>query len=426
MNTVAVIGAGASGMMAAITAADAGARVVLIEHKDRIGKKILSTGNGRCNFTNIHQEPVCYHSENPLFPWRIIEKFNARDTISFFLQIGVYSKNRNGYLYPNSDQASAVLDALRMEIDRLGIEVRTGTECREICPGKRGFKIRVQSERGEFIRADRVILCTGSKAAPVTGSDGSGYALAKSLGHRIIPVLPALVQLRCEGSFFKSIAGVRAVGTVSVWSGMECIARDTGEIQLTDYGISGIPVFQVSRYAAQLLYEKREAEAVLDFMPDFTKEQTGAFLSARAKTRPDKPLEMFLIGLFHKKLSDLWVRLSGIARGKHAGDLTEKEIEKLTGLIKEFRVRITGTNSFDQAQVCRGGVDTSEADPDTLESRYIPGVYFAGELLDVDGMCGGYNLQWAWSSGYTAGRCAAGESAESAEPSRRQAANGTE
>ena len=405
MRTVAVIGGGASGMMAAVTAASEGARVILLEHKDRIGKKILSTGNGRCNFTNIHQEPICYHSEDPLFPWEVVERFNAQAVISFFLQLGVYSKNRNGYIYPNSDQASAVLDAFRMELDRLKVEIRTGVECREIRPGKKGFT--VLTDQGP-VRADRVILCAGSKAAPTTGSDGSGYDLAKKLGHRILPVLPALTALKCEEKFFKSIAGVRANGSVSIWSGGECIAKDTGEIQLTDYGISGIPVFQVSRYASKLLYEKKEMDAVLDFMPDFTKEQTNAFLRARAKTRPDKSAEMFLIGLFHKKLCDLWIRLSEIPRQRKAGELTEDEIARLTDLIKEFRVRVRETNPYDKAQVCCGGVDTREVNPETLESVYVPGVYFAGEILDVDGMCGGYNLTFAWASGYVAGKAASG------------------
>lgn len=405
MRTVAVIGGGASGMMAAVTAASEGARVILLEHKDRIGKKILSTGNGRCNFTNIHQEPICYHSEDPLFPWEVVERFNAQAVISFFFQLGVYSKNRNGYIYPNSDQASAVLDAFRMELDRLKVEIRTGVECREIRPGKKGFT--VLTDQGP-VRADRVILCAGSKAAPTTGSDGSGYDLAKKLGHRILPVLPALTALKCEEKFFKSIAGVRANGSVSIWSGGECIAKDTGEIQLTDYGISGIPVFQVSRYASKLLYEKKEMDAVLDFMPDFTKEQTNAFLRARAKTRPDKSAEMFLIGLFHKKLCDLWIRLSEIPRQRKAGELTEDEIARLTSLIKEFRVRVRETNPYDKAQVCCGGVDTREVNPETLESVYVPGVYFAGEILDVDGMCGGYNLTFAWASGYVAGKSASG------------------
>lgn len=405
MRTVAVIGGGASGMMAAVTAASEGARVILLEHKDRIGKKILSTGNGRCNFTNIHQEPICYHSEDSMFPWEVVEKFNAQAVISFFLQLGVYSKNRNGYIYPNSDQASAVLDAFRMELDRLKVEIRTGVECREIRPGKKGFTILTDQEP---VRADRVILCAGSKAAPTTGSDGSGYDLAKKLGHRILPVLPALTALKCEEKFFKSIAGVRANGSVSIWSGGECIAKDTGEIQLTDYGISGIPVFQVSRYASKLLYEKKETDAVLDFMPDFTKAQTDAFLRARAKTRPDKSAEMFLIGLFHKKLCDLWIRLSEIPRQRKAEELNSDEIARLTDLIKEFRVRVRETNPYDKAQVCCGGVDTREVDPETLESVYVPGVYFAGEILDVDGMCGGYNLTFAWASGYVAGKAASG------------------
>lgn len=406
MRTVAVIGGGASGMMAAVTAASGGAHVILLEHKDRIGKKILSTGNGRCNFTNTHQEPICYHSEDPLFPWEVVERFNAQAVISFFLQLGVYSKNRNGYIYPNSDQASAVLDAFRMELDRLKVEIRTGIECREIRPGKKGFTILTDQEP---VRADRVILCAGSKAAPATGSDGSGYDLAKKLGHRILPVLPALTALKCEEKFFKSIAGVRANGSVSIWSDGECIAKDTGEIQLTDYGISGIPVFQVSRYASQLLYEKKETDAMLDFMPDFTKAQTNAFLRARAQTRPDKSAEMFLIGLFHKKLCDLWIRLSKIPRQRKAGELTADEIACLTDLIKVFRVRIRETNSYDKAQVCCGGIDTREVDPETLESVYVPGLYFAGEILDVDGMCGGYNLTFAWASGYAAGRSAAVE-----------------
>ena len=401
MRTVAVIGGGAAGMMAAVTAASEGARVILLEHKDRIGKKILSTGNGRCNFTNTHQEPLCYNSENPLFPWSVIEKFDAQKTVSFFLQLGVYSKNRNGYLYPNSDQASAVLDAFRMELDRLHVDVRTGVHIRGIDPGKKGFVIRADQEK---VRADRVILCTGSKAAPATGSDGSGCDLAKQLGNRLIPVLTALVERRCEGDFFKAVAGVRVNGSISLWTEGECIAKDTGEIQLTDYGISGIPVFQVSRYASKLLYEKKEVTAVLDFMPDFTEKQTGAFLSARAKMRPEKPADMFLIGLFHKKLSELWIKQSCIPRDKTAGDMTAEEIERFVQCIKNFRLRVTAANPYEKAQVCCGGIDTEEVDPGTLESRYVPGLYFAGEILDVDGMCGGYNLQWAWSSGYVAGK----------------------
>lgn len=403
MNKVAVIGGGASGLMAAITAARNGARVCILEHKDRIGKKILSTGNGRCNFTNLHQEPICYHSENVLFPWKTIEKFSAQQTIAFFLELGIYSKNRNGYLYPQSDQASAVLDVLRMEARRLGVEVHTETECREIVPNKNGFLLRTNTKD---YRAQKVILAAGSKAAPSSGSDGSGYTLAKQLGHRLVPVLPSLVQLKCRENFYKSVSGVRVGGSVSIYVDGECQAKDTGEIQLTGYGISGIPVFQVSRCAAIGLYEKKTVTAELNFMPDFTEEQFLAFLQNRIAARPMKTAEEFFVGLFHKKLSELWLKLAHLDRTRPVGEWTKEEIQNLTNLIQYFFTEVTETNSFDQAQVCRGGVNTEEV-TDTLESRFVPGLYFAGEILDVDGLCGGYNLQWAWSSGYVAGKEAA-------------------
>lgn len=387
-------------MMAAITAASNGVRVLLLEKKDRVGKKLLSTGNGRCNMTNIQQEPCFYRSDQPDIPWKILRQFTAQDTIAFFSRLGIYTKNRNGYIYPNSDQASSVLDVLRMELKRLSVDVLTDRECTRIVRGKRGF--RLLTGQGE-LQADRVILCAGSKAAPGTGSDGSGYALAKHLGHRIVPVLPALVQLRCEGDFFSAISGVRANGTVSLFSDGQWLASDTGEIQLTSYGISGIPVFQVSRFASRALYEKKNVDAVLDFMPDFSLEQLASFLKSRAQLRPEKRAGEFLIGLFHKKLSDLWVKQARIPAKKQAGELNDHEIHALTKRIKEFRVKVTAPNSFEQAQVCCGGVDLSQVDPETLESKEIKGLFFAGEVLDVDGCCGGYNLQWAWSSGYVAG-----------------------
>jgi predicted Rossmann fold flavoprotein len=401
MNKIAVIGGGASGLMAAITAAKNGAQVCIFEHKDRVGKKILSTGNGRCNFTNLKQEPACYYSENEQFPLNIIKQFGVQETISFFLNLGIYSKNRNGYLYPYSDQASAVLDVLRIEVEKLGIEVKTEEKCRKISFGKKGF---IVSTNGGEYTAQKVILAAGSKAYPVSGSDGSGYTVSKQLGHTLIPVLPALVQLKCKEKFYKEIAGVRAEGCVSLYADNECLAKDKGEIQLTNYGISGIPVFQVSRFAAMGLYEKKRVVALINFMPDFTEKQFMAFLTNRIALGKSKKAEDFLIGLFHKKLSVLWLKLSGIDREKKIGDCTEDEIRLLACHIQNFRTEITDTNSFEQAQVCRGGIDTREVNPDTLESLLIPGLYFAGEILDVDGICGGYNLQWAWSSGYVAGR----------------------
>lgn len=405
MRHVAVIGGGAAGMMAAITAAREGVKVTILEHKDRIGKKILSTGNGRCNFTNTFQTPACYRSDNRDFAWNIIQKFNVEKTISFFKELGIYPKDRNGYLYPYSDQAAAILEVLQIEIAKLDICVMTEINVLDIQPVKRG--IRVTTDK-KTITVDSVILACGSKAAPVTGSDGSGYQLAKLLGHRIVPVLPALVQLRCAEKFYKSISGVRVQGTVEIYADDISLVSDTGEIQLTNYGISGIPVFQVSRYAAKAIYQKQSVTAVLNFMPDMNKDEFLSFLQERITLCPHKTLDEFFTGIFPKKLCELWIRLSRLPKEMRVSDLSGEQLEKLVLLIQHLRTHITETNAFEQAQICCGGVDTTEINPDTLESNYVPGIYFAGELLDVDGICGGYNLQWAWSSGFVAGREAAG------------------
>lgn len=405
MRHVAVIGGGAAGMMAAITAAREGVKVTILEHKDRIGKKILSTGNGRCNFTNTYQTPACYRSDNRDFAWNIIQKFNVEKTISFFKELGIYPKDRNGYLYPYSDQAAAILEVLQIEIAKLDICVMTEINVLDIQPVKRG--IRVTTDK-KTITVDSVILACGSKAAPVTGSDGSGYQLAKLLGHRIVPVLPALVQLRCAEKFYKSISGVRVQGTVEIYADDISLASDTGEIQLTNYGISGIPVFQVSRYAAKAIYQKQLVTAVLNFMPDMNKDEFLSFLQERITLCPHKTLDEFFTGIFPKKLCELWIRLSRLPKEMRVSDLSGEQLEKLVLLIQHLRTHITETNAFEQAQICCGGVDTTEINPDTLESNYVPGIYFAGELLDVDGICGGYNLQWAWSSGFVAGKEAAG------------------
>ena len=405
MRHVTVIGGGAAGMMAAITSAREGARVTILEHKERIGKKILSTGNGRCNFTNTYQTPACYRSDNRDFAWNIIQKFNVEKTISFFKELGIYPKDRNGYLYPYSDQAAAILEVLQIEVAKLDICVMTEINVLDIQPVKKGIRITTDKKT---ITADSVILACGSKAAPVTGSDGSGYQLAKLFGHRIVPVLPALVQLRCAEKFYKSISGVRVQGTVEIYADDIFLASDTGEIQLTNYGISGIPVFQVSRYAAKALYQKQSVTAVLNFMPDMNKDEFLSFLQERITLCPHKTLDEFFTGIFPKKLCELWIRLSRLPKEMRVSDLSREQLEKLVLLIQHLRTHITETNAFEQAQICCVGVDTTEINPDTLESNYVSGIYFAGELLDVDGICGGYNLQWAWSSGYVAGKEAAG------------------
>jgi len=400
MKTVIIIGAGASGMMAAITAKENGANVILLEHNAKIGKKILSTGNGRCNFTNITQAPTFYCSENAAFAWHIIEKFTAPDTLKFFGKLGVYAKNRNGYMYPHSEQATAILDALRWKIEQLQIQVVTDVTICKIMHSENMFQVQTKEES---YHADHLILACGSKASQIAGSDGSGYALATSLGHSLVPVLPALVPLQCKEDFYKHVAGVRVEGKVSLYVEQELLIAEEGELQLTNYGISGIPVFQISRYAAIAIYEKKEVYATMDFMQHFSEEQLYHYLEQRSVVLAYRLAETFFIGLLPKKLGEVILDRCNIHKQKQIATLSKAELQVLANMLKNFKTVIIGTKAHEQAQVCRGGINTNEVHMETLKSKLVEGLYFAGEILDVDGLCGGYNLQWAWSSGYVAG-----------------------
>lgn len=407
-----IIGGGAAGLMAAITAAENGAGVTILEHMPRVGKKILSTGNGKCNLTNLDMRPDCYRCGTADFPMTAIGRFSVADTVSFFRRLGVVVTDRNGYVYPASGQAQTVLDALREKAESLGI--RIVTECRSETVERDGTGFCVRTSCGAF-QGDFLILAAGSKAAPATGSDGSGYDLAASLGHKIVKPLPALVQLKCRGDFFRSIAGVRTEAEVSLYTAGkhgelgDLLASDRGELQLTDYGISGIPVFQVSRYASEALDRKKRVLAVLDFFPSLKDEELFSLLKEQRMYLSDRKAEGFLNGIFHKKLAALFLKAAGIRGEEMAGRLSDKKLLAAAELIKRTVVEVTAANSFDKAQVCMGGVRVKDVDPCTMESRLVPGLYFAGEILDVDGICGGYNLQWAWSSGYAAGASATGK-----------------
>lgn len=401
---VLIIGGGASGLMAAIMAAREGAAVTILEHMDRVGKKILSTGNGRCNMTNLSLKPEHYRSSQKLFPMKVLDHFSVWDTLNFFDGIGIVTKNRNGYIYPNSDQAASVLDALRFEVDHLHIKTVLSCQIRSAKKMKNG-RFLVESDQGNF-EGDCLILATGSKAAPVSGSDGSGYELARRFGHTIIKPLPALVQLKCKGSFFKQLAGVRCEAVVRLLSDGKTLAADEGEVQLTDYGISGIPTFQVSRYAARALEEGRKVSAVLDFFPSRGLEDTKAMLKQRKKLLGYRPSGEFLNGILNKKLAAVLLKQANISPELSCASLKESQLDALTVQMKKFEVPVIATNGFEQAQICCGGVDTRELRPDSMESKLVKHLFLVGELTDVDGICGGYNLQWAWSTGAVAGRTA--------------------
>ena len=415
---VIVAGGGASGLVAAVTAAENGARVTVLEHKDRVGKKILMTGNGKCNLTNMSDVHGKYYSSDTASLEQIYDtlvRFDARETRKFFQRLGLYTKEkRDGGVYPVSEQASIVLDVLRSACNRLGVTIRTDCALTAVLPKKNGGIARVMQEgrNAQEIAYDRLILATGGKAAPVSGSDGSGYALAKNLGHRIIEPLPALVQLRCEGGFFKALSGVRAQGTVRLLIDGTEIAAETGELQLTDYGISGIPVFQLSRLASRALYDGKRCEASLDFISyifgsnALDSRKIDSKIEENMNFFPDKTVEEYLSGLVHKKIAAVVCKQNGIAAGVTIRQAGEEKVRRCIKLLSDFRVRVAAPKSFDSAQVCCGGVALQEVDEHFM-SRRCHGLYLAGELLDCDGICGGFNLQWAWATGHIAGEAAA-------------------
>lgn len=402
---VGIVGGGAAGLMAAITAAREGAAVTLLEAGERVGKKLLSTGNGKCNLSNLDFNAGCYYGPSD-FLEQCFSLFDVQDTISFFEGLGLFLRDRNGYLYPFCEQASAVLDVLRHEIASLGIQVETMFRVDSVKPIQGGdWEVRSGKESRRF---DAVILTTGGKAAPKTGSDGSGYDLAKALGHRIVPVVPALTALRCKEDFFPSIAGVRTDAEITLFSKDGAItASERGELQLTDYGISGIPTFQLSRIASYALKDQKELKVKIDFLPQIQADDVTKLAKERMALRGGRSVEELFTGTLHKKLVILLIKRLGLKPSEASDQISESKLIEFFWLCKNFTVTATKTGDFQNCQVCAGGVDLQQI-KDTMESKLHQGLFFAGELLDVDGRCGGYNLQWAWTSGWIAGKYAAG------------------
>ena len=392
---VCIVGGGAAGMIAAIMAARNHAAVTILEHNEKTGKKLLATGNGRCNLTNEKQEKMCYHSEHPELLWDILQNFPFEQTLDFFGKIGIYPVSKNGYFYPSSMQASSVQEVLEMEARFLKVKIKCKEHVKEIkiSDTKENPRFSVVTETWQY-PADAVILACGSQASEIDGADGSGYTLAKQLGLKVINPLPALVPLKGKGNYFSKWAGTRIYGKICLQSQNEIVQTEEGELQLTDYGISGIPVFQLSGLAAKLLQHQHSVTLMIDFLPDVTPKELEELLLKRKELCPYKTTKELCIGLFPKKLIEVLVD-------------KKTDLSTLAEKIKKFSMEIVGTKPFSNAQVCQGGVSLEEISPKTMECKKIPGLYLAGELLDADGICGGYNLQWAWSSGACAGKEAA-------------------
>lgn len=400
MSNVLIVGGGASGLAAGIFAARRGHKVTILEHKDKIGKKILATGNGKCNYTNLVQLPECYRSNDSSFPVKVLSVFGVHETLDFFRQLGIYPKERDGYIYPNSEQAASVVQVLEMELKRLKVNICLDVHVEHIQKNKNTFKLT--TNRGEFT-ADKVILAAGGCASPNHGSDGSGYLLAKELGHKIVKPLPALVQLKSKEKYFKTLAGVRTEAYIKLFVNDSFTAEEKGELLIAGYGVSGIPIFQLSRFAAKAISENKKVDLKIDFLPALNWKDTFELITDRVKSNPKKTAEESMIGLFNNKLAFVMLNEAGIEPALFCEKVNKKNITDLVNQIKEWKIPISETNPFEQAQVSAGGVDTGQISPTTMESKLVKGLYLTGELVDVDGTCGGYNLQWAWSTGAVAG-----------------------
>lgn len=425
---IAVIGAGASGMMAAIQAAGKGAEVTCFERKEKIGKKIYATGNGHCNFSNqkmldpTFQIKDGFYTKEPSKVEQALQRIGVRKICTFFEQEGMLIRSREGYLYPYSGQAGTVVELLTRKLKQVNATIFCDVQVLAVKKRPDG-RFQLVFQPGEncdkknlrnHTLFDRVILAGGGKAAPALGSDGSGFTLAAGLGHHVTGCRPSLCGVKCEGIFFSEWAGIRTAATVRVLSmgRTEILAENTGEVQLTDYGISGIPTFQVSHVIGEHLNSLHNTESVkengvpleLDFLPDFTEEYLQQQLQTRLRNTVTESLTLadLFMGMVNRKLLACILKQKGLQWEQR---ISFPDATALLQTLKHFPVNATGLNDFTQAQVTAGGIPLEEIDQN-FQSLKVPGLFLCGELLDVDGICGGYNLQWAWTSGWIAGESA--------------------
>ena len=399
MNTVIVIGGGASGILAALTAAEnPNNRVLLLERQQRIGRKLLATGNGRCNLTNTAAAPENYHGEDPDFVRPALSAFGPEDALRYFHRLGLLTAEEyGGRVYPLSNSANSVLDVLRLTLDRAGVEQRCAAPAKAIRREKRGFLVEID---GESLRADAVILACGGAAGAKLGGVMDGYQLAKSLGHKRTGLYPALVQLVTEPEYPRALKGVRAESALTLKRRGFPLAESRGELQFTDNGVSGPAVFDLSRAAAT----GGEGLTLHICLLPLEEPEILSLLRERQAGYPELPASEILTGMLHNRLGRMLAKYAGLNANTPLWELTEAELAALARACVDFRLPVKGTEGFDHAQVTAGGLRTADFDPRTLESRLVPGLFACGELLDVDGDCGGYNLQWAWASGRLAGR----------------------
>lgn len=403
-NNIIIIGGGASGLLAACIAKKQGAKVTIIERNPRIGKKILVTGNGRCNYTNALTSINDYNQ--PDFVAYGLSVFNPSRTMAFFSQLGIVPKiEKEGKTYPLSEQASSMIDVFLYELNRLGVEVITEALVYKVLKKNQGFEVLL--EDGRRFDSDKVIISTGGKAMPKTGSDGSGYDLAETLGHRIIPAFPSLVKLKLESPYLRHLEGIKMPATVELIHKNQVIQTETGDVLFGNYGISGPTILQISRKAMELYNQSEKVYIKLILLTGISKEQ----VVERFNNFKDRPVDLSLVGLINKRYISAILKEARINKQNEiVKDLEEKQLNHLIDLLFDWRFLVKGSKSFHDAQATAGGISVDEINPETMESKIVKGLFFSGEVMDIDGRCGGFNLQWAWSSGYLAGLNASKES----------------
>ena len=394
MKTVVIIGGGASGMMAALSAAeDPDNRIILLERQQRVGRKLLATGNGRCNLTNVGAAPENYHGEQPDFAAPALASFPPEKVLEFFRGLGLLTVTEyGGRVYPLSNSANSVVDILRFALERDNIEVRTSCPARGIYRNGEGFNIKTDDGT---ISADYLIVACGGAAGAKIGGVTDGYELLKMLGHKRTVLRPSLVQLVTDPTYPRSLKGVRAQAALRLSAG------GRGELQFTETGLSGPAAFDISRAAS---FCGEGGTVHIDLLPDYGVDEIVKLLTVKAKALPKLSAEELLTGVVHNRLGKMLVKFAQISPSRRLGELSETELRTVAEACKNFEIKLHGVEGFDSAQVTAGGIKTTGVNPQTMESWFTPHLFICGEVLDVDADCGGYNLQWAWASGYTAGR----------------------
>lgn len=401
MKEIAIIGGGAAGIFAAIHAAKNGAFVTVYDKNDRVGKKILATGNGRCNLTNIYADIDNYFGEDKDLISEIIDQYWVPDTLEYFESIGLlYKVEDEGKVYPYSNSATSVLDVLRFQLEKLNVKIVFDFEVKEV--KKTGNIFTLISYKSEKAEADKIIVTTGGKASPASGSNGSGYPILEGFGHSVTRLFPSLVQIKLKPCGLTKLNGIKIDGNITAILKDGKSIKKSGEILFTDYGISGPAAFAISRIAG----ERAECRFIIDLMPEYSADDLIGILKKQRDIM--RTVEELFVGILNKRIGQVIIKtVIDIKMNEDVKKLTDSDIKDIVMAVKSYEVISCGTMSWNNAQVTAGGVRLSEFDPKTLESKFCSGVYAAGEVLDIDGDCGGFNLQWAWSSGYVAGVSAA-------------------